>query len=76
MFRSQCKNPSSSTDVLHFYLIELWLTLIGPPLFVNGNTDWEMSFMCLAQTQIKGPIIVKWPAVTIPRRIALWRSPR
>lgn len=49
--------------------------MIGPPLFVNGNADWEMSFMCLAQTQIKGPIIVKWPAVNIPRHIAQWRSP-
>lgn len=74
MFCFQCKNPSPSTDVLHFCLIELWLALIGPPLFVNGDTDWEMSFMRLAPAQIKGPIIVKWPAVTIPGHIALWRS--
>lgn len=69
------KKPSPLTDVLHFYLIEPGLAVIGPPLFVNGNTNWEMSFMCLAPAQIKGPIIVRWPAVNVLGNITLWRSP-
>lgn len=61
--------------MLHFCLIELCLAAIGRLLFVNGNAGWEMSFMCLALAQIKGPIIVKWPAVNVPGHAASWRSP-